>query len=93
MQMKRRYATLSALGLLMLGLLIVSVFCANPESTDTPVTLDISHRINENGLVQESVQYSTKDGMLAIDVYSGTTARTKYGEPLQYIVVKEAVPD
>jgi len=45
--------------------------------------------INEDGVVQDDVEYSTPDGILEISVSGGTIAKTEGGEPLMEITIEE----
>jgi hypothetical protein len=45
--------------------------------------------IDEDGVVQDDVEYSTPDGILEISISGGTTAKTEGGEPLQSIEVEQ----
>ena len=45
--------------------------------------------IDEEGVVQEDVQYTTPDGQVNLYVGDGTTALTEGGEPLQFIEVQK----
>jgi len=58
---------------------------ATPTKTPTPVTsdIDLSGVIDGNGVVQQDVHYSAPDGMITIDISSGTVAQDEAGEPLQ----------
>jgi len=68
-----------------------------PTPIPTPTPLDLSDVVDEDGVVQQDVHYSTPDEMMEIEVGSGTTALTEDGEPLQSIevdvvVVSEEIP-
>jgi hypothetical protein len=63
----------------------------------TPMRIDLSDVIDEDGMVQADIHYSTTDGMMEIEISSGTIALTADGKPLQSIevdvvVVSEEIP-
>jgi len=60
---------------------------ASPGTTLPPLAL--SGVIDEDGVVQEDVDYVTPDGALEISIKAGTILKTADGEPLQSIEVIE----
>jgi hypothetical protein len=68
-----------------------------PQPTAAPTTpgdsLDLSGVIDDNGVVQQGVSYTSPDGTLEIAVGSGTTALTEGDDPLPAVVVEKVCQD
>jgi len=56
-----------------------------PTPTPTPQPVELP--VNDEGVVQEDIEYRTTDGKINIFISSGTVAHTEEGEPLELIEI------
>lgn len=87
--MKKRSAILSALGVLVLALVLTSISCSGDESPPETAKLDLAGIISQDGILQEGAVHVSADGRLRVEVSSGSTVLTAEGSPLQSIEVHE----
>lgn len=57
------------------------------------MVFDISGVIDDEGVVQEGIDYNSPDGILQVHIESGTTALTEGDEPLQGLVIEKVCDD